>query len=127
MLYNLWYGDNPREAWKNLWEFLNYDKDTEKCSIKINWENVLVDKSFFWSITSVWEKQTTEIPVECWHGELDNFTTPAEIKEHNCGSIIVHEIPGVWHSLSRWADDDTPHRVHSEMISRMGKIFEDNA
>lgn len=103
------------------------DGTTGNCIIEINnWETISIHENFFHSVGFISTLRTTPLPVECWQGENDTYTSPAEMQEHNWGNIIVHVQKGVWHNLSAWPEDTTPARVHAEMTAKMEEMFEEN-
>lgn len=128
MLIQFWYEEDPRAAWRKLLRHFNIDGTTGNCNIEVNdWEAVSIHENFLHSVGSIREPRTTPLPIECWHGENDTYTSVAEMLSHNWGNIMVHVQAGVWHNLSAWPEDTTPARVHAEMISGMEEIFEANA
>lgn len=124
ILIQFWYEEGPDIAWRKLFRHLNIDWTTGNCHIEINdWGIVSIHENFFHSVGFVRENRVTSLPIECWHGENDTYTSTAEMQSHNWGNITVHVVPGVWHNLSAWLGDDTPHRVHREMNERIEEIF----
>ena len=124
MLMQFWNKGDYWAAWNKLFKHFNIDKATWNCTIEVNaWEPVTIHENFIFSCITPRESRTTLLPVECWQGENDTYTSPSEMQEHNWGNIIVHVQKGVWHNLSTWPNDTTPARVHAEMVLRMGEIF----